>query len=35
VIKNKRIDSLFKKKVCDEDVKNASTSTKLENFMRI
>ena len=28
MIKSKRIDSFFKRKTCDEDEKNASTSSK-------
>jgi len=29
MIKSKRIDSFFKRKACDEDEKNVSTSSKL------
>ena len=32
MIKSKRIDSFFKRKVCDEDEKNASTSSKIEKL---
>jgi len=36
MINSKKIYSFFKRKTCDEDEKkNTSTSTKLENFMRI
>jgi len=29
MVKNKRIDSFFKRKACDEDENNASTSSKI------
>jgi len=29
MVKSKRIDSFFKRKTCDEDEKNASTSSKI------
>jgi len=32
MIKSKRIDSFFKRKTCDEDEKNASTSSKIEKL---
>jgi len=32
MIKSKRIDSFFKRKACDEDEKNASTSSKIEKL---
>ena len=32
MIKSKRIDSLFKRKACDEDENNASTSSKIEKL---
>jgi len=32
MIKSKRIDSFFKRKVCDEDEKNAFTSSKFEKL---
>jgi len=30
--KSKKIDSFFKRKACDEDEKNASTSSKIEKL---
>jgi len=33
MIKSKRIDFFLKRKACDEDEKNAYTSTKLEKFL--
>jgi len=35
MIKIKKVDFFFKKKTCDKDEKNVSTSTILRNFMRI
>jgi len=32
MIKSKRIDSFFKRKACDEDEKNASTSSKIQKL---
>ena len=32
MIKSKRIYSFFKRKACNEDEKNASTSTTLQKF---
>jgi len=32
MIKSKIIDSFFKRKTCDEDEKNASTSSKIEKL---
>jgi len=32
MIKSKRIDSFFKRKGCDENEKNASTSSKIEKL---
>ena len=32
MIKSKRMDSFFKRKACDEDEKNASTSSKIEKL---
>jgi len=32
MIKSKIIDSFFKRKACDEDEKNASTSSKIEKL---
>jgi len=32
MIKSKQFDSSFKRKTCDEDEKNVSTSTKLEKL---
>jgi len=32
MIKSKKIDSSFKRKICDEDEKNVSKSTRLEKL---
>jgi len=32
MVKSKRIDSFFKRKACDEDEKNASTSSKIKKL---
>ena len=32
MIKSKRIDSFFKRKACDENEKNAATSSKIEKL---